>query len=925
MAGGLVALAASTSTVQPTGLSVAHAEVVVSSLGATLGNRTTLPAPANRASGNDEVRWTETYQNKSPDPAHAMVTQTWSPDRQRYVAGSLAAPLGWGKQWSIDGGLTWLDTEPIDPATVNATRTSSVDMVPANGIPGTVKAFAAPTTRSSFSTSGSGEDSFALTFYGNNVYSLGHHTQPEFPCFSKQTGAPCGIPRATGGGLSDGWKADSWVDQSNGRAYAPATRGSVALLVCVDLDDGANCGETAVAPASDSVGQPWQFGGRIFFFVSSKSTGTYGVACVVVATGQPCVGQPFATGVSPAPRPDFEHLAIFASPDQVNPYRPDGKVMYTLMQGSAVTLECFDSVTAAACSPFTSRSWGSSWAPIVRATATGTFEGLCGRTGGTAATTCYDITGTALPVSSAFEAWMPKGSGWTARIGKAAVSTISGSETLVPTVTGGKSSFTCFDWSKDASCANFPIVLTDSLDIYTLRTDPFIPGCVWEDGHRGIVVSFNTVTGALGCGSNPSMSVTANPVYCASGKASTWRSVDLVGMSTFGSMTVSIRDASGAAIPGWSGRVVAPSSPTLNISSIPMSGTTTMITVDVDLISPDPAGWERAAPSISVTWNGDPLETCRNATMITSCTRVGPTADLGFFVGPTTTVTTNVNGTHTQVLTPTFDAIRDVDCGASAVAVRGRLNGVEASVLPGVVLKAGDQLTWTYEVTNVGGTALGSLTVVDDRGTVTDPSDDVAVAYASGDTNSNAILEPDEVWIFSRVGPSVIGQHVSTATVSAVPFDATLVPIVGAAPVTSPSLLAYNGLDSVLRLRIGIYIGSNNGATCSLAGSYIAAPTAAPLTYCYEVTNLGTSPVTDVRIDDPDLKIKESKMTVVVGSLATLDAGRKVVAIYETTYTKPLVNVARATATPVTGPDPVGIGRAERADITGEVMPFGTT
>jgi hypothetical protein len=172
---------------------------------------------------------------------------------------------------------------------------------------------------------------------------------------------------------------------------------------------------------------------------------------------------------------------------------------------------------------------------------------------------------------------MPKGSGWTARIGKAAVSTISGSETLVPTVTGGKSSFTCFDWSKDASCANFPIVLTDSLDIYTLRTDPFIPGCVWEDGHRGIVVSFNTLTGALGCGSNPSMSVTANPVYCASGKASTWRSVDLVGMSTFGSMTVSVRDASGAAIPGWSGRVVAPSSPTLNISTIPMSGTTMSI------------------------------------------------------------------------------------------------------------------------------------------------------------------------------------------------------------------------------------------------------------------------------------------------------------------------------------------------------------
>jgi hypothetical protein len=925
MAGGLVALAASTSTTQPTGLSTANAEVVTSSLGATLGNRATLAAPGNRASGNDVVRWSETYQNRSPDPAHATVTQTWSSSRQQYVSGSLAVPAGWATQWSVDTGRTWLDTEPLDPTTVNATRTSSVDMVPANGIPGTVKAFAAPTTRSSFSTTGSGEDSFILTFYGDNVYSVGHHTQPEFPCFSKQTGTPCGIPRATGSGLATAWKADSWVDQSNGRAYAPASRSGSAVLVCVDLDDGANCGETVVSSGTDSVGQPWQFGGRVFFFVSSRVTGTYAVACVTVATATPCAGQPFATGVSPAPRPNFEYLAIFASPDQVTPYRADGKVMYTLTQGSAVMLECFDSATAAKCAPFVERSWGSSWVPIVRTTPTGAFEGLCSRPGGTGPTTCYDVTGAPLPVSPALEAWVPKGNTWTARIGRGGLSTTSGAETLLPMITGGKTSFGCFDWSNDAPCTNFPIVLTDSLDTYTLRTDPFIPNCVWEAGHQGIVVSFNTVTGRLGCGSNPSISVTANPVYCASGKATTWRSVDLVGMSSFGGMTITIRDSSGNPISGWSNRSVTPASPTLNISSLPMAGATTTITVDVDLISPDPAGWERAAPSIAVTWNGDPLENCRDSTVITSCTRVGPTVDVGFLVSQTTNVTMNVNGSHSQTLSPVLDAIRDVDCAASAVAIRGQLNGVGASVLPGVVLKAGDQLTWTYEVSNVGGNPLGAITVTDDGGTPGNPADDGPVAYASGDTNGNAVLEADEVWLFRRVGPSALGQHVSTATVTAVPYDATFVPIVGASAVTAQSLLAYDGLASVLRLRVGIYIGHNAGASCSFANSYIAATVSAPLTYCYEVTNLGSAPVTTIRIDDRDLKIKESNMTVVVGSLGLLDSSRRVVAIYETSYTKPLVNVARVTATPVAGPAPTATGQAERADITGEVMPFGTT
>jgi len=54
---------------------------------------------------------------------------------------------------------------------------------------------------------------------------------------------------------------------------------------------------------------------------------------------------------------------------------------------------------------------------------------------------------------------------------------------------------------------------------------------------------------------------------------------------------------------------------------------------------------------------------------------------------------------------------------------------------------SGDTITYLYEVTNVGVTPQSNVYVVDDEVDV--------ITYLSGDTNSNDILDPGEIWLYT--------------------------------------------------------------------------------------------------------------------------------------------------------------------------------
>jgi hypothetical protein len=77
----------------------------------------------------------------------------------------------------------------------------------------------------------------------------------------------------------------------------------------------------------------------------------------------------------------------------------------------------------------------------------------------------------------------------------------------------------------------------------------------------------------------------------------------------------------------------------------------------------------------------------------------------------------------------------------------------------------GDNITYTYTITNAGNTPLLDISVIDDKvGSITYDG-----GYQSGDTNEDEILDMDETWIFTAtytVTTEDISHLVNTATVS---------------------------------------------------------------------------------------------------------------------------------------------------------------
>ena len=90
------------------------------------------------------------------------------------------------------------------------------------------------------------------------------------------------------------------------------------------------------------------------------------------------------------------------------------------------------------------------------------------------------------------------------------------------------------------------------------------------------------------------------------------------------------------------------------------------------------------------------------------------------------------------------------------------VNGFDAdSAAEAVEIAAGEEVTFTYEVTNTGEVAFAAdeVIVIDDNGTADDTSDDFNPSFVGGDTNNNGFLDVDETWLYSK---SESAQNLST-------------------------------------------------------------------------------------------------------------------------------------------------------------------
>ncbi len=183
---------------------------------------------------------------------------------------------------------------------------------------------------------------------------------------------------------------------------------------------------------------------------------------------------------------------------------------------------------------------------------------------------------------------------------------------------------------------------------------------------------------------------------------------------------------------------------------------------------------------------------------------------------------------------PVTDLDLRLDCGdVPAVNVVKFVNGVDADSPTGPHVPAGSTVTFTYVVTNTGNVPLGNVVVTDDKlGPIAGP--------ASGDANSNGLLDPTETWTYTTTATGLAGQQTNLGTVTG--RD----PNTGAT-VTDDDPANYFG-DAPA---VNIVKFVNGQDADSPTGPHV--PAGSTLTFTYVVTNTGNVALANVAVTDDEL------------------------------------------------------------------------
>lgn len=154
---------------------------------------------------------------------------------------------------------------------------------------------------------------------------------------------------------------------------------------------------------------------------------------------------------------------------------------------------------------------------------------------------------------------------------------------------------------------------------------------------------------------------------------------------------------------------------------------------------------------------------------------------------------------------------------APDIRIIKRINGYrpENPSAPGLYLLVGDDITWTYEIENMGNVTLTSVTVVDDKG-------------VSINCPKNT-LEDGESMTCTASGKAVVGQYVNIGTVTGTPPVGTVV--------SASDTSYYYGADPAVEIAFKV----NGQDANSAPGLYVLADST--LTLEYVVTNTGNVPL----------------------------------------------------------------------------------
>lgn len=188
---------------------------------------------------------------------------------------------------------------------------------------------------------------------------------------------------------------------------------------------------------------------------------------------------------------------------------------------------------------------------------------------------------------------------------------------------------------------------------------------------------------------------------------------------------------------------------------------------------------------------------------------------------------------------PTGPAVEDEDPshyfgGSPSIDIEKSTNGQDADIPTGPLIPIGNQVIWTYVVTNLGNLPLSDVVVTDNvLGIIAGPD--------SGDTNNNGILETTEVWTYRASGVAESGQYANTGTVVGTPP--------GGPALTDEDPSHYFGGSSSIHIE-----KATNGQDADIPTGRVI-PVGDQVTWTYVVTNTGNLPLSDVVVTDDILGV----------------------------------------------------------------------
>ena len=164
----------------------------------------------------------------------------------------------------------------------------------------------------------------------------------------------------------------------------------------------------------------------------------------------------------------------------------------------------------------------------------------------------------------------------------------------------------------------------------------------------------------------------------------------------------------------------------------------------------------------------------------------------------------------------------------------------------GVNILLGQPITWTYKVSNTGNVPLSGVSLTDDKeGSITN--------RISGDTDSDSLLDTNEVWTYTKTGTAKAGSYSNTGDVTG----------------------SYNG-TSVTDSDPSSYFGAAPAFTIEkLTNGYDGKDilTGQQITWTYKVTNTGNIDLTNLEVKDDNGTPLNTSDDFVVGTIASLAVG----------------------------------------------------